>query len=958
MKKRLFSFFLAALMIFTALPIAAVSSAMIGDVDGSGDISASDARLALRASVGLETLDASKRKVADVDGSGDITASDARLILRASVGLETLAPPEFDENDLLAEKPVYNPKPKPGSGSKAFKVTPQKGITISAPKDALDKDRTFNVKRLSDAENDGYLKQTEELGAVPLVSFNVDAGLKFPAMFPGEIKVDFDLKDLGIEKALWDKCTAFCIGDDGFTELLTTEYNNGTVSCKLSHNSIIGLCLVGIGGGYILGKDYMSRGIPDIDFAVADLQFNKASYGVKYRLYFPDSMPKLKSEEYIKLEQEANNIYKKYASSILKDVSENIDGVNVGQVYFQALNREAAQKRKFAEALAKDTRYQEILAKFKDTDWLVKNYAPKDVSRTIKALKYADEYLFSVCGFRAPKYRIDIFMMDGDGSAFAHADNLLTRRPFIKVYKNDKDFGNDTSVAITMVHELFHVVQMARYCMYDDRSDTGFWEATAILLEREAYKYYLSKNYVPKDDNTLTVRKNWGDFTYPVMNYSYWKDVDTDMAARLSVDQGYTASHFLEFVQDRYGRNKTASDRIKFLRDLLTDYDSIFTSDWIEALSDITSSDRYSVARDFSIFCITRQTDFVDNYKEMTGNRIVDYGLSEKNLVRNFKYDGGPLCCDVKYFQTSKMFDRYVTAFFYNDGADKDEYPDNILRIIDYDTKEPIKVIRGSGRFAMTNKNRFYVQQIHGSDKKEKEAQLTVVLLTPQKCPKIDISHDSEHKDDEKYDNVDIYFPQYKDERITTCLTLYYNGVKKSFYLKKNSEGVRLKKYKLMEYFDITKVKELEKMQLSVKQMILMDDEDPIYGPEGIKCDVISKSFDFEALAGTYKGTYVNDKGESFPATYTLKLTKVQNGFQYATFSYDFGELRSDGKYTDQEGHEHVIEHFLVDREDRAEMTDLVSFSCVFYANGTMVYERLNALSNTVTGKMTGKKVN
>ena len=60
----------------------------IGDLDGNGKISAADARLALRASVGLETLNSAQKKAADIDGNGVITAADARLILRASVGLE------------------------------------------------------------------------------------------------------------------------------------------------------------------------------------------------------------------------------------------------------------------------------------------------------------------------------------------------------------------------------------------------------------------------------------------------------------------------------------------------------------------------------------------------------------------------------------------------------------------------------------------------------------------------------------------------------------------------------------------------------------------------------------------------------------------------------------------------------------------------------------------------------
>ena len=64
---------------------------VLGDVETDGTISAADARLALRASVELDKLDAHKTKLADVNKDGSITAADARLLLRASVGLEEIA---------------------------------------------------------------------------------------------------------------------------------------------------------------------------------------------------------------------------------------------------------------------------------------------------------------------------------------------------------------------------------------------------------------------------------------------------------------------------------------------------------------------------------------------------------------------------------------------------------------------------------------------------------------------------------------------------------------------------------------------------------------------------------------------------------------------------------------------------------------------------------------------------
>lgn len=59
-----------------------------GDVTGDGVLSAMDARLALRGSVGLTHLTGKPFTAADADKNGKLTAADARLILRAAVGLE------------------------------------------------------------------------------------------------------------------------------------------------------------------------------------------------------------------------------------------------------------------------------------------------------------------------------------------------------------------------------------------------------------------------------------------------------------------------------------------------------------------------------------------------------------------------------------------------------------------------------------------------------------------------------------------------------------------------------------------------------------------------------------------------------------------------------------------------------------------------------------------------------
>ena len=63
---------------------------MLGDVNNDGKVQAKDARLALRAAVGLESYAPGSREfiAADVTKDGKVQAKDARIILRGAVGLE------------------------------------------------------------------------------------------------------------------------------------------------------------------------------------------------------------------------------------------------------------------------------------------------------------------------------------------------------------------------------------------------------------------------------------------------------------------------------------------------------------------------------------------------------------------------------------------------------------------------------------------------------------------------------------------------------------------------------------------------------------------------------------------------------------------------------------------------------------------------------------------------------
>ena len=94
MKKRLKR--ITALLMCLALLIPCASFAyateitvLLGDADTDGAVTAADARIALRLSVGLDNITENLIKICDTDADGRVTAADARIILRVSVGLSS-----------------------------------------------------------------------------------------------------------------------------------------------------------------------------------------------------------------------------------------------------------------------------------------------------------------------------------------------------------------------------------------------------------------------------------------------------------------------------------------------------------------------------------------------------------------------------------------------------------------------------------------------------------------------------------------------------------------------------------------------------------------------------------------------------------------------------------------------------------------------------------------------------
>ncbi len=86
--QRIIPFLLTALFVMSMALPASAATVLLGDLDNDGNITASDARTALRLAVGLDKSTEDLVRIGDVDGNGAVNAADARLILRAGVKLE------------------------------------------------------------------------------------------------------------------------------------------------------------------------------------------------------------------------------------------------------------------------------------------------------------------------------------------------------------------------------------------------------------------------------------------------------------------------------------------------------------------------------------------------------------------------------------------------------------------------------------------------------------------------------------------------------------------------------------------------------------------------------------------------------------------------------------------------------------------------------------------------------
>ncbi len=131
----------------------------------------------------------------------------------------------------IAEQEGIEPVEPVVGNSKPVDVEPVEGIRITAPANALDKDREFKITAVSDNDWDALEKKLSDVSEDQMLfCFDLDAGMAPEEHLPGEFTFSMDLEKMGIPPILYDKLTVWrLVGDQMYKYTSWAPYRNDNV---------------------------------------------------------------------------------------------------------------------------------------------------------------------------------------------------------------------------------------------------------------------------------------------------------------------------------------------------------------------------------------------------------------------------------------------------------------------------------------------------------------------------------------------------------------------------------------------------------------------------------------------------------------------------------------------------------------------------------------------------------
>ncbi len=483
------------------------------------------------------------------------------------------------ENTETATQPAGNledtfiAKPLPVSGTRAVHQELFSGMTIIAEENALDTDRTFTGHRLPDEELITAAKTYRDQGYVILDAFEMNCGLNEGERLPNSVEMEIDLKAFEIPEALWDDISLLKLNPSGKIVMIANHRDGPVLTALTDENSIFAIT-VGLTIGAVVAKT-IETGAKRNWIQMWNRKYSHEEFLSHYVIYWPEDMPPAAPGEIKKVLQQITALENEYLREVDEEMIENAVYAGSSLQYHWSVKQALVR-------LKADPRFQKLSEQLIDP----KKVVPLSVQLVIDALAEADHYLFSERLFKRPGHTTEIYVFDrwpysadilgysenpdwddpyihiNASSSVSLPDNVdqIKAANFPRIYRRQID-----DLQLTLIHELFHVVQSG-YVWTDLDRYTWFWEATAVLLEKEAFQYGLTHkfhNHSPLIDpqrNHNIYYQNWPDintrsnfyetFAHALGRRSLWTQaMDGD---RQENNQAYTASTFLEFMRNEY----------------------------------------------------------------------------------------------------------------------------------------------------------------------------------------------------------------------------------------------------------------------------------------------------------------------------------------------------------------------------------------------------------------------
>lgn len=466
--------------------------------------------------------------------------------------------------------------------SEALDVEPVEGIRITAPANAMDKDREFTITAVDEKTWEEAKKRVEANGEEKMLfCFDLDAGLGPDEHLPGEYTFSMDLKKMGIPPILWDYISVWwCSGDE--RERYTTWIEDGKLVLQSDRNTlmewVIGAPIVLPIALYVIDETRTEGGLlkrfnKRDDVCRLQLKNRYGDFDIYYcykDTEYADRYEAWKSRVG-EFEQRKAYLEKRADEEYDRQMKERYGEGAIGWL-------KSWQNTYSKEAIDRAA----ILAQLCDQDeklWEIRELysAPPSVADIGNMLIAANKYLTENQQLNPQYWTLDVYLVGynelGATSGLV-TDAYIKKRKIVvnyekmlsarKVYERK---GKGEAMLLTLTHELFHYRQHKWSFLWGTGIDYRTMETTAAYLENSAAVYYLQRGEIRTSPENLAKTLISGKFdggssdfdpapreNYEVFGRDFNASInklleDSDWAANSS----YTYADLMDYLHQKKG---------------------------------------------------------------------------------------------------------------------------------------------------------------------------------------------------------------------------------------------------------------------------------------------------------------------------------------------------------------------------------------------------------------------